>query len=96
MEKNEIGECLSLRIGGFKGQLSKRENQNTDFKNTQNAIIRGRGIFLKGHGIGHSISNITRSLRGMEDLKSPLHLAVNSNTVSIGGGCRTQAPTSGL
>lgn len=51
----------------------------------QNAIVRGGGIFLERNGIGNSISNITERLREMEDLKSPLDLAVNKNTVSIRG-----------
>lgn len=58
---------MSLRMSGLKGQLLKKEQ--SEHGESQNAIIWGSGVFLEGHSIENSVSNITRRLKGVGDLR---------------------------
>lgn len=47
----------------FKRTTFKKLTIRVVRKKYQNAIVKGRGIFLEGHGIGNSVSNITETER---------------------------------
>lgn len=79
--KRRIIEHLSLRIGDLKGQLFKRTIR-TARKQCQKWCSQGWRDFSRKAQFRKQCMNTTKKWRRVEGLKSPLDLAVNSNTVS--------------